>query len=130
LNDHLVYCVKWGGCTTALGHVIDEKYEWEKPSRELSEMIAVYEQLGPAITYNEEIEVLHQFQHINQEPIKECELKDLSSYPKIELFVDEKKYEFYELPKRFQYKGVWRTLRYPYFMSRNGIIWNNGVGLK
>jgi hypothetical protein len=26
LNDKLVYCVKWDGCKTARGHVIDEKY--------------------------------------------------------------------------------------------------------
>ncbi len=125
LNNKLVYCVKWDGCISKWGNIIDEKYEWEKPCTKLSDMIAVYEALGPAIKWNDVIEASNAFQHENQEPIQPWEIKDLSTYPKIELLVDGKKYEFYEMPQRFQYRGVWRTLGYPYFMSRNGVIWNN-----
>ncbi len=125
LNDKLVYCVKWDGCKTTQGNIIDEKYEWMKPCRELNDMIIVFEALGPAIKWNDTIEATNEFQHFNQEPIQACEIKDLSMYPKIELLVGDKKYEFYEMPQRFQYRGVWRELRQPYFMCRTGVIWQN-----
>jgi hypothetical protein len=57
-------------------------------------MITVYEALGPAIKWNDRIEVLNAFQHDNQEPIQPCEIKDLSTYPKIELLVADKNMSF------------------------------------
>jgi hypothetical protein len=62
-------------------------------------MITVYEALGPAIKWNDIIEASNEFQHENQQAIQPCEIKDLSTNPKIELLVGDKKYEFYEMPQ-------------------------------
>jgi hypothetical protein len=119
------FCVKWDGVKTYRGHINEAKYTWVLPSEVPQEMISKYEALGPAIKYSDTVPQQNPFQHVNQQPIQQNEIKDVSGYQTIELLVDNQKYVFYKMPQQIQYRGKTRILRYPYFMCRKGIIWNN-----
>jgi hypothetical protein len=123
-NNTLEYCVKWVGCKSSRGTIIQgDKYTWE--SKVPRELILKYEEMGPSIKWSDHVEQLRPFQHENQKAIEAREIKDLSAYQKIELLVDSKKYEFYKMPRRFKYKGIVRELRHQYYMCRMGVVWNN-----
>jgi hypothetical protein len=105
-----------------MGHIIEAKYTRVLPSEVPLEMIRKYEALGPAIKYSDTMPQQNPFQHSNQQPIPQNEIKDLSGFQTIELLADNKKYEFYKMPQQKQYRGKTRSLRNPYFMCRTGII--------
>ncbi len=115
----------WSGKKNAAGAYVDTYYSWELPAKVPQALIEAYEALGPAVTYETVIPPPRPYQHPNQQPIQPHEIKDLSGVEKIELVANGFKYEFYKIPTNLKYRAVTRTLRFPYFISRTGLIWNN-----
>jgi hypothetical protein len=128
LLNGLEYCVTWSGVKNAAGYYVNTYYAWEVPAKVPQALIEAYEALGPAVTYETVIPPPRPYQHANQQPIQPHEIKDLSGVERIELLANGvSKYEFYKIPTNLKYRAVTRTLRFPYFISRTGLIWNNAT---